>query len=343
MTETSPLRLAMLGCGAVAEFAHLPAAARVPDCRFTLLVDTNRDRRESLAAHFGVPRTAPDWAAAVDEFDAAIVALPHTLHEEACGALLRAGKAVLVEKPMATTKAAALRMTAVAEETGGLLAVGLMRRYQWAHRLARELIAGGTLGAIRRFDFREGSPYNWPVASDFFFRKETAGGGVLMDTGAHTVDSLLWWLGPFAGVDYRDDAIDGVEADCILNLTMVSGATGVVELSRTRRMRNTAIIEGERGSVEVEMGGNGIKLRIGGLPCAIEGAAGFEGHHGFQQQYFDLIVEQLATWVKAGRTNGRPAVTARDASPSIELIETCYANKQYWALPWAQSPAARTP
>jgi len=55
----------------------------------------------------------------------------------------------------------------------------------------------------------EGNVYSWPVASDFFFRKETAGGGVLMDTGVHTFDMLLWFFGEISDLDYRDDAFGG--------------------------------------------------------------------------------------------------------------------------------------
>ena len=70
--------------------------------------------------------------------------------------------------------------------------------------------------------------YSWPVASDFMFRKD-AGGGVLADTGAHVLDTVLWWLGDWDKVEYHDDAHGGVEADCLLKLTMKSGAVGTVE------------------------------------------------------------------------------------------------------------------
>lgn len=339
MPDPEDVRIAILGCGAVTELAHLPAIARTSGCRAAILIDINQARREALAGRFHVPHAASDWVPYADEFDAAIVALPHALHEEACIGLLRAGKAVLVEKPMTTNVAEARRIIAVVEETRGLLSVGLMRRYQWSHRLARQLIADGTLGAIRRFDFREGNIYSWPVASDFFFRKETAGGGVMMDTGAHTLDTLLWWLGETDGAQYRDDAAGGVEADCLIELRMRSGATGIVELSRTRRLRNTARIEGERGTIEVGMGGNDFCLRLNGSPYFVRGCIGSEQvPQGETQQYPDLIGAQLKDWTQAVRTRGAPAVSAREALASIELIETCYQTRRAWVLPWAQTP-----
>jgi len=344
MNKPGDVRIAIIGCGAVTELAHLPSIEKVPGCRVTLLVDTNQFRREDLASRFGVPHASAQWETHRNEFDAAIVALPHTLHERACCDLLRGSKAVLVEKPMATTVDEARRMLAVEQETGGLLAVGLMRHYQWSHRLARELIVGGTLGSIRTFDFREGSIYSWPVASDFFFRKDAAGGGVMMDTGAHTLDTLLWWLGEVESVDYRDDEDGGVEANCILELRMQSGATGVVELSRTRQLRNTARVVGENGSIEVGMGGNGITLHLGSSRYVVEGsAATADRPKGDSQQYMDLIIAQLADWTDAVRTGGKPAVSARETLASIQLMETCYKTRRPWLLPWAQVPPPEIP
>ena len=74
------LRIAIIGCGPVAELAHLPAAVRVRGGRITLLVDPNATRREQLARMFNVERTAADARECPDSFDAAIVAAPHTLH-----------------------------------------------------------------------------------------------------------------------------------------------------------------------------------------------------------------------------------------------------------------------
>src|SRR5262249_523916 len=169
---------------------------------------------------------------------------------------LAQGKSVLVEKPMALTVAECAAMMGAAERAGAILAVGLMRRFIWSHRFAHLLIEKGVLGQINSFDFREGSIYNWPVASDFFFRKEAAGGGVLIDTGAHTLHCLLHWLGDFASVDYFDDAEGGVDANCLMKLRLRSGVCGVLELSRTRKLRNTAIIYGDRGVLEVALGSN---------------------------------------------------------------------------------------
>ena len=87
-----------------------------------------------------------------------------------------------------------------------------------------------------------------------------------MDTGAHTLDLVTWWLGEVASLDYRDDAEGGVEADCVLQCNMASGATGRIELSRTRELRDTIRINGTKGFVEVHLYKNEV---LAGSPNAL--------------------------------------------------------------------------
>ncbi len=328
------VRLAMIGCGAVAEHAHLPAGATLRGGGFSLLVDLAEPRRTALAHRFGVPHTAAVWTDAADQFDAAIVALPHSLHESVCVALLRAGKHVLVEKPLACTVREAEAIVAAAAESNALLGVGLQRRHGWAPRFAKQLIESGTLGNIESFDFQEGGVYDWPVASDFFFRKESAGGGVLMDTGAHTLDLLHWWLGDYASVDCATDAAGGVEADCELQLRLQSGAHGRVTLSRARRLRNTAIIHGSRASLEVGMHVNSLKLRTrDGLEL---GGEIFRSSMTQSQYYPHLMAEQLQQFVTSAAHRRDFQPSGASALPSVRLIEEAYRHVRPLEYSWAK-------
>ena len=105
------------------------------------------------------------------------------------------------------------------------------------------------LGAIRSFDVREGLVFRWPVKSAAMFSPKC--GGVMADTGTHVLDLLLWWFGDVASFEYWDDAAGGVEADAVMHLEMASGVTGRVEMSRTRDLRNSCIIRGDCGTLEV--------------------------------------------------------------------------------------------
>ena len=340
MNTTRDIRLAILGCGAVTELAHLPALHQIENVRVALLVDTNADRRRHLAAKFDVEHTADDIDGHWDLFDGAIVALPHALHAPASIKLLAKGKSVLVEKPMAVTAAECDAMIQVAHRTGAILGVGLFRRFLWSVQFARALIQEGVLGQIESFDFREGGIYDWPVASDFFFRKDAAGGGVLIDTGAHTLDCLLYMLGDFSEVEYFDDAAGGVEANCLINLRLRDGVVGVVELSRTRKLRGTGIVRGTKGNLEIVLGWdrllgcNHLKISLQNHPYVLGGPVGNVREAEQTQDFLPLIAAQIRDFIDAIRECRSPAADGPSARSSIQLIETCYRNRKTLAMPW---------
>ena len=330
-----PTRLAIVGCGAVTQHGHLPAAARAENVRVTLLVDKNRPRAEELARQYNVPHVAEDYAQVWEEADAAIVALPHYLHAPISIDLLAHGVHVLVEKPMALTADECDAMIQAAEQGQAVLAVGLMRRFLWSAQLTKAILDAGLLGSVESFDIREGFAYNWPVASDFFFRKETAGGGVLIDAGAHTLDTLLWWLGDVGSFEYFDDNYGGVEADCELHLVMENGATGIVELSRTRDLRNTAIIRGGRATLEVSLHTNQVRFLPRGVAFGVLGNVLPDLQEPLgEQSFMDLLSAQLADWVNAIRSGGSPRVPGAEGRRSIALIKACYAQRKPLVLPW---------
>jgi predicted dehydrogenase len=335
MNTTGDIRLAILGCGAVTELAHLPAIERMRGPRVTLLVDINAERRDRLAASFNVENTASDLSGQWDRFDAAIIALPHAMHAPSSIELLARGKSVLVEKPMAITVAECDAMINASKQSGAVLAVGLMRRFFWSLQFAKTLIQEGVLGRIQSFDFREGLVYCWPVASDFFFRKATAGGGVLIDTGAHTLDSLLYLLGDFEDVEYFDDAEGGVDANCLLNLRLKSGVPGVVELSRTRQLRNTGIVRGERGALEIDLGANNLKFSVAGHPFILSGPVGNLDKVEQGQRHIQLMTSQIEDFVDAIKRSRSPVVDGVSARASIGLIETCYRLRKPLVSVWA--------
>jgi predicted dehydrogenase len=333
--EQRPIRVAVIGCGAIAERGHLPALSKLSSCAIALLVDKDLDRASRLAAQYKVPAFSDRYRDALKYANAAILALPHHLHAEIGCALLQAGLHLLVEKPMAMTANECDRMLAAAEVGQAVLAVGLMRRFLHSTHAARWVLQQGLLGQLQRFDFQEGNVFNWPMQSDFLLRRETAGGGVLFDTGAHTLDLLLYWLGDVASFEYYDDSYGGVEADCELCLTMASGVQGTVQLSRTRDLRNTAIIKGDRAILEVNLRRNWLSVR------SLNGESGLVGYgltsdssEMVEQQFSDLFKPQIEDWFAAIRDEHPSAVPGTAARRSVALIEACYAQRRQLEFPW---------
>ncbi len=334
MTTNSNFKLGIIGCGAVTEIGYIPAILESKNLEITLLVDKNIDRAKELSEKYNIPNVSADYSEVVEYADSAIVCVPHFLHAPISIDLLKQGINVLVEKPMATTKSDCLKMIRASKKHKSVLSVGNFRRYLNSHKFAHWIFKNEILGKIECFDFREGNVYGWPVKSDFFFNKDSAGGGVLIDTGAHTLDLLLWWLGDYSSFKYYDDSHGGVEADCMLELKMKSGATGIVELSRTRDLRNTAIITGEQATMEIDLRNNIFKLYSLDQKFGIIGEGLSQNLIEEKQSFRKLFQDQMIDWIQSIGDKSLPSVSGNHVIKSIDLIEKCYMQKQSLELPW---------
>ena len=192
MKGDSRIRVGIVGCGAVTEHFHLPAAAKLEGLEIVALVDKDFARAEGLARKYRIERVAQDYGRIMDEIDAAIIALPHRLHAPVAIELLARHKHVLIEKPMAVSREECEALIRTSQQVEAVLAVGLMRRFLQSARWTKKILEAGLLGRINSFDVREGSISSWPMASDFSLRREAAGGGVLINNGSHTLDLILW-------------------------------------------------------------------------------------------------------------------------------------------------------
>jgi predicted dehydrogenase len=335
--SSDKLTFAIVGCGAVAQ-AHVPILVESDIADLTVLVDKSIDRAREFGATYGISTSLEDYRDVPGKADAAIVALPHHLHAPVTIDLLERGVHVLVEKPMAMTTSECDAMIAAAEKGGATLAVGQLRRFFHSSRFIKRAVDGGLLGKITGFDMREGTIYAWPAASDFTFNPK-AGGGVLADQGAHSLDTLLWWLGDWDSVEYFDDAMGGVEADAEIRLRLKSGAEGIVELSRTRELRHSVLLTGERGTLEVETGFDSkIDIRLTGEASYLTGRTLREDDPG--EEVTDVFRRQLADFVNAVHTKAPPLVTGAEARRAVALMEACRARRQPLDLPWRAASCA---
>lgn len=249
MPSNSRVRVLVVGCGLVTEHHHLPALAMLPDdVEVVGLVDPSEARRDVCRSLAPTATGYADLASALEASrpDEVVVASPAALHREQTLAAFDAGAHVLCEKPLAVTHADCLAMIAAAAASEKVLGVGLMRRFLPSVHTIGSLLRERVLGAPRSFTVLEGVSFSWPVTSDHPFRRH-AGGGVIYDAGPHLLDILQQWFGELELVDYADDAMGGVEANCLLRLAADGGVTGTVRMSRDVLLPNRYVIECERG------------------------------------------------------------------------------------------------
>jgi UDP-N-acetyl-2-amino-2-deoxyglucuronate dehydrogenase len=198
-TTSTTLELAFVGCGAIARY-HLDG---IKECatriRVTAAVDRERARAEQVAAETGAEVfTSLEDALARGRFDAVDVMLPHDLHEAATVQALRAGKHVLVEKPMAPTLDACERMLAAAREAGTVFMVAENAQYWPEVVKARELITSGAIGDVitaRAAFVMAYDPYWFAGRRPWRFDRDRCGGGIAIDGGSHWIRPLRMWLG----------------------------------------------------------------------------------------------------------------------------------------------------
>ncbi|MEO5705961.1 MAG: Gfo/Idh/MocA family oxidoreductase [Alteraurantiacibacter sp.] len=326
---TTPLRLAVVGCGAIAELGHLPGAARCPDVKVTVLVDRDEARARALADMFGVPRVETDYNALAGLADAACVALPPHLHRHSAEVLLGAGLHVLMEKPLATSAADADAMLAAAAAANRVLAVAMMRRYARSTRYLKDLVASGMLGRIERYVARSGAADAWPSRSPFTFNAEQAGGGALISNGCHDIDLLEWVLGSIADLTFYSDSPARMDGNCLLECRMASGATATIEISRTRTLANSIRIEGTLGTVDAPLMGETVSILPRGAAPDVLGPANSPPF-----DYAGVMAAQLADFAAACRGERAPLANARAGRDMLALVERCYAQAKPLVLPW---------
>jgi predicted dehydrogenase len=332
----STVRLAIIGCGAVTELCHLPAAKLTQEVKIVALVDKNIQRAKLLAKRFGITNYAQDYQQLPENVNGVIIALTNFLHAPVAMDFLKSRMPVLIEKPMALTVEEAEAMVKTADVAEVALQVGLMYRFCNGARLVKRVIDEGWLGALQSFSLESGFVYDWPVTTGFIFSKEQAGGGVLIDTGSHMLDLLRWWLGDVIDVEYRDDSLGGVEADCLVSLVLqhpTGPVQGTVTLSRIRKLSDTARIVGERFTIEYDLS-TPQKVRI--WPSTWHGkCTSFISDFGptSSQSWNEVYAEQLRAFAQAIFTGGKSAVPGESVISNVALIERCYRGRQPLELP----------
>jgi myo-inositol 2-dehydrogenase / D-chiro-inositol 1-dehydrogenase len=188
------VNVALLGCGAVTYYCHLPALKRIPGVSVVAAADPDP---QSLARIAGAARLSlherPEDVLARDDVDAVIIAVPTHLHAEAAVAAAAAGKHFYLEKPVADDAPGAARVADAAARAGVVAAVGFNRRLHPLYEQARALVRAGRLGRVLLGQSAHCEPALGAAPSSWRQARAT-GGGVLLDLASHHVDLLRWLL-----------------------------------------------------------------------------------------------------------------------------------------------------
>jgi predicted dehydrogenase len=326
------VKIGIIGCGAVTQLYHLPAAQFVSNIlKIEALVDLNIMRAQKLGSKYKIPYIFDDYHKIFDIVDGVIVALPNNLHAQVSIEFLKEGIPVLCEKPIATNTYDAEKVIKISEKYKTPIAVGHIRRFYLSSRIVKHLISKNIIGEIYEVDIEEGNIFEWPTVSAYIFDKWASGGGVLIDTGTHVLDLILWWFGDnIINFDYTDDDFGGVEANCEIHLCIKFKNNIIknrIELSRERKLRNSYRIFGEKGYIEFfPFNTENVRLFIQGKELILGEKRKRSILYYFSEQLKDFAMVIL------GRKN--PYVDAKEAYKTVKLIEELYARKRRLTMPW---------
>ncbi len=189
------VRIGVVGTGMIGQLIHLPILAERRDVELSAVADLDQAKARTISERFGIPRVLDDDRLVTDEeIGGVVICAPSFVHESLAAACMRAGKHVLVERPLALSAGGVRHLLKVSGETGRGMVLGMSHRYQPNVRALRSAIAGGTLGEISavRVDWLNRAVRR--PRTGWRRRALESGGGALMDLGVPALDLALWVL-----------------------------------------------------------------------------------------------------------------------------------------------------
>ncbi len=191
------MKIAIIGCGNIANAAHIPAYMKNPKAEIVYFCDLIAEKAQAAVEKYGCGKAVTDYheVLADPEIVAVSVCTHNNNHAKVAIDALRAGKQVLCEKPAARTYAEALEMQKVQHETGNILNIGVVNRFADGVNKIRDYIQSGELGDVFHVYASFRSHRMIPGLGGDFTNKAVAGGGALIDWGVHFLDIVMYCCG----------------------------------------------------------------------------------------------------------------------------------------------------
>ncbi len=330
------LKVAVIGCGKIAQVRHLPEYAASEHVEIVAVCDVVKERAEEIAEQYGA-KAYTDYKEVVQlkDVDVVSVCLPNYLHAPVSVAALNAGKHVLCEKPMATSKEEAEEMVTAARTNNKKLMIAHNQRFNASHQKAKEILDSGKLGKIYSFrtTFGHPGPEGWSVdgANSWFFDKEKAFIGAMGDLGVHKSDLLRYLLGEFSEVgafietNAKQNTLVDDNAVCILRTETGVIGTLTASWAYTTGDDNSTKIYGENGTLLIEgdpvyslieeyKNGETVNYKLGKIQT---NEAGGQTTSHVIDHFIDSILEDK-----------EPLITGEEGLKSLEIILGAIASQE---------------
>ncbi|MCL1474512.1 bi-domain-containing oxidoreductase [Argonema antarcticum] len=336
-SSTPPLRIAMVGCGEIA-LQNSKAIKAASNTSIVHAMDLDIRLAKRLASLYEAPYTTNfEEVLANKDVETVFLAVPHHLHAPMAIQAMKAGKHVIVEKPMANNVADCEKMIEVARETGSILSVCYCQRYSPALMRAKELIEKGAVGRILGTSITFGQVRNesyWTVGftgrvkTDWRGSREKAGGGVLIMNLCHTLD----YFRHLTGLDVKQVFAEYATLTHPVEVEDIVSATYQYEGGAIGTLCGSTHVVGARMDEERVWGSDGqIVLRPILKFCSQRAVDGYSANRWHEVKDLppprerEIFVQRFAEAVRAGR---EPEVSGKDGLAVQRIIEAAYASQQ---------------
>jgi predicted dehydrogenase len=180
------VRVGVIGCGEIAERAHIPNLLVEPQAKLEAVSDINENRLLTAQKLFNLSKdhcfTDYTQVLAMKDIDAVVIATPALTHGKIVINALESNKHVFVEKPISATVAEAETIVKLADETKLKVMVGYQHRFVASHRIAKRYLQTNKIG----------DPFFGEVHSETLILKPEE--GILVDYAVHLIDLLCWYF-----------------------------------------------------------------------------------------------------------------------------------------------------
>lgn len=323
MKEVTTTKFAIVGCGVIADI-HANAIREIEEAELIAVCELDESKGQQFAdKHGGKLYTQLELMLQNPDIDVVCICTPSGFHAEQSILTARAGKHVLVEKPMAILLEDAHRIIRECKEQGVYLGTILPRRMGPAVQFVKKFIADGGLGKLSLCDayvkiYRSQQYYD---SAGWRGTWEIDGGGAMMNQGIHTVDLLQWLVGPVQSLYGRASAllrIIEVEDTAVSLLSFQNGAMGVLEMTTTvyPDLGQRLEIHGEKGSIIIKEDDIEL-LKVEGVDVEVPSFEPFrvipDGHR--------IQIRDMALAVQKKRA---PIVTGEEGIHALEIILGTY-------------------
>ena len=280
------MKVGIIGCGTIANAAHIPAYMANPDAEIRFFCDIIPERAEAAVQKYGCGIAVTDYreVLADPEVDAVSVCTPNAAHKTIAVDAMRAGKDVLCEKPSARTLDEAMEMLRVHRETGRILNIGVVNRFNDNVRLIKKFVDEGKLGEVYHVYVSFRAHRSIPGLGGAFTTKAIAGGGALIDWGVHFLDIVMFCLG-----DPKPVTVSG-EAFCRLGRDMPNYVYTSMWAENTKDLHGTYDVDDSVAGI----------IRTEGPVITFHGA--WAQNIGEQEMYIDFMGDKGGIRLTYGST-----------------------------------------